>query len=283
MPYENHIPKYSRHRPSGQAVVRLNGKDHYLGAYGTAASRHEYNRIIGEWMAAGRQLPTAAASGITINECLLAYKRHADAYYRKPDGTPTSEQTNIRHALKPLRQLYGPTPASEFGPLKLLALQNAMVKLGWCRNSINKNIHRVRRFFKWCVSREMLPAAVHHGLVTITSLSAGRSDARETEPVRPAPQAHIDAAIPHMPAVVAAMVRLQLATGARPGEICMMRMADLDMSGLVWKYKPQQHKNSHRGHDRTILLGPRAQAAVKKFIRPSIAGYHVFNPQGCGG
>jgi len=48
------IPTYRKHRRSGQAVVHLNGKDHYLGRYGTAASKAEYDRLIGEWLAAGR-------------------------------------------------------------------------------------------------------------------------------------------------------------------------------------------------------------------------------------
>ena len=53
MPYANHVPAYSHHKPSGQAVVCLNGRDHYLGRYGSAASQAEYNRLIGEWLAGG--------------------------------------------------------------------------------------------------------------------------------------------------------------------------------------------------------------------------------------
>ena len=33
----NSTPKYRKHRHSGQAVVTLAGKDHYLGKYGTKA------------------------------------------------------------------------------------------------------------------------------------------------------------------------------------------------------------------------------------------------------
>ena len=39
MPYADHIPTYSHHKPSGQATVRLNGRYHYLGPYGTSAKR----------------------------------------------------------------------------------------------------------------------------------------------------------------------------------------------------------------------------------------------------
>ena len=44
------VPKYRRHRGSKQAVVDLNGRDYYLGPYGTKASRIEYDRLIAEWL-----------------------------------------------------------------------------------------------------------------------------------------------------------------------------------------------------------------------------------------
>ena len=40
----NSLPKYRKHRASGQAIVTLFGKDHYLGRYGTKASEREYDR-----------------------------------------------------------------------------------------------------------------------------------------------------------------------------------------------------------------------------------------------
>ena len=48
------ISKHSHHKASGQAVVTLAGRDHYLGPHGTKASRLEYDRLIAEWIAAGR-------------------------------------------------------------------------------------------------------------------------------------------------------------------------------------------------------------------------------------
>ena len=44
----NLVPKYTRHKSSGQARVRVNGKDVYLGVYNSAESRKEYNRICAE-------------------------------------------------------------------------------------------------------------------------------------------------------------------------------------------------------------------------------------------
>jgi hypothetical protein len=47
------VPSYCRHKASGQAVVRLDGRDHYLGPYGTDESHERYALIIARWQAAG--------------------------------------------------------------------------------------------------------------------------------------------------------------------------------------------------------------------------------------
>ena len=55
----NSIPKYRKHRGSGQAIVTIAGRDHYLGPHGTKASRIEYDRLIMEWLASGRPASVA--------------------------------------------------------------------------------------------------------------------------------------------------------------------------------------------------------------------------------
>ena len=59
----NALPSYRKHRANGQAVVTLSGADHYLGKYGTKASRTLYDRLVAEWLASGRQ-PALAAGGV---------------------------------------------------------------------------------------------------------------------------------------------------------------------------------------------------------------------------
>ena len=44
------LPKYRKHKRSGQAIVTLSGKDFYLGPHSTTASKLEYDRVIGEWV-----------------------------------------------------------------------------------------------------------------------------------------------------------------------------------------------------------------------------------------
>jgi hypothetical protein len=178
--------------------VTLDGRDIYLGHYGSPASRAEFDRLLAEWLSNGRRLPApVVASDITVNELGQAYLRHADAYYVK-NGKPTVEPGNIRLAIRPLRQLYGHTLAREFGPVALKTVRGAMAEADICRSELNRRIGRIVRIFKWAVSEEMVPPSVHQALQTVPGLRRGRADVRESEPVKPVADAFVDAIEPHV-------------------------------------------------------------------------------------
>lgn len=141
------IPSYRRHIQSGQAIVTLSGCDHLLGPYGSPASQENYNRLVAEWMVAGRQSERADAA-TTVAEIIAGYSDQAVRYYRRMDGTPTDETKCIRKALGPLRRLYAPTKAASFSPLALRAVREEMAQMGWCRNYVNAQIGRIKRIFK---------------------------------------------------------------------------------------------------------------------------------------
>lgn len=281
------IPSYRLHKPSGQAVVRLDGRDHYLGKHGSEASHELYRRKVAEWLAVGiaaastghEQPPQPRpASDLSVGEMILAFwTTHAETYYRRPDGSQTGELANFRDALRPLSRLYGHTPAAAFGPLNLKAVRQSMIDSGLCRNVINQRVGKVARVFKWAASVELLPVAVYQSLRTVQGLARGRSDARETGPVRPVPHADIEAILPHVSSQVRAMVRSQLLSGMRPEEVTMIRGRDLDTSGVVWVYTPWRHKTEHHGKDRRIYLGPQAQAVLRPFLKADGEAY-LFSP-----
>jgi integrase len=279
-------------------------RDILLGRYGSKESRIEYARVIAEWQAADRRLPHAEAEpGLTINELILAYLPHVEQHYRHADGTPTNELVDMKITLRPLKQLYGHTPAAAFGPLALKALRNHLirqpiirtvktvdpengkvtwqekvVRIGLARSVVNQRINRIRRLFKWAVSEELVPSSVLEALRAVAGLQRGRSQARETEPIRPVSLALVEDTLPHLSPVVADMLRLQLLSGARSGEICVMRACDIDMSGSVWLYRPRRHKTEHRGKGRVIVLGPRAQEIVKRYLKANVEAY-LFSPR----
>jgi hypothetical protein len=49
------LPQYCHHKPTDRAYVRIDRKMIYLGKHGSATSRREYDRIIAEFIANGRQ------------------------------------------------------------------------------------------------------------------------------------------------------------------------------------------------------------------------------------
>ncbi|MDA8563972.1 hypothetical protein N9L06_05920 [Mariniblastus sp.] len=85
------VPKYRKHRASGQAIVNLGGKDIYLGPHGTKASRTEYDQLIDEWLANGRQLFEPKAT-ITVSDLIAVYWKYCKGYHVK-NGKPTLHQS----------------------------------------------------------------------------------------------------------------------------------------------------------------------------------------------
>jgi integrase len=146
-----------------------------------------------------------------------------------------------------------------------------------CRTEINKRVRRIVRAFKWAVSEEMVPPAVHQALKTVQGLRPGRADVRESEPVRPVSDAFVDAIRPFVSRQVWAMIELQRLTGMRPGEVVIMRARDIDVGGRIWCYVPATHKTAHHGKQRRIYLGPASQAILREWLRPELDKY-LFSP-----
>jgi integrase len=277
------IPKYRHFKPKNLAVVRIDGRDHYLGKYDSPESHERYRRLIAEWLARGVSAPAAkdelsTSMDVTIDRLVLAFGRHAQKHYRRPDGRPTQELHNLQLALRPLRRLYGSTPAADFGPLALRSIQQEMVRSGLCRTTVNARINRIRRTFKWAVAFEMVPSSVHQALQAVPGLQKGRTDAREPAEVKPVPIERVEATLPHLNRVVAAMVRFQLLTGCRAEEVMVLRGCDLTRGEPNWEYRPAWHKTAWRGKHRVIVVGPQAQAILVEFLKPDPQAY-LFDPR----
>jgi integrase len=247
-------------------VVTLSGKDHYLGTWKTTASKAEYNRLIGEWLAAGRCLPASRGGfDLTVAELAAAYWTYAKGYYQK-NGEPTRTLDRVKLAVRLLRTNYGPTLAHDFGPLALQAIQRDLAAGHRCRKYCNCLIDCIKRVFKWAASQELLPVTVHQALATVPGLRRGRSSARETEPIKPVENEVVEATLPHLPPIVADMVKLHRLTGCRPAEVCILRPCDVDTTGAVWSYRPSSHKSEHHGRERVIFVGPKGQDVLRPYL-----------------
>lgn len=304
-------PKLCLHKPSGRAFVRLAGKQIWCGKFGTQAASDKYSVVVGEWVAKGRPAtidppaPTASEPDeIKVVELIDAYWTFAQEYHKCHELRPSGDLNNIRQATRILLRMFGDLPAVKFGPLKLMIVRDEMVKPqpgkqwrktidpdtgepvtklvdvmrpGWSRHHVNRQVWRIKRMFSWGASRELIPAAIPAALEQLEGLKKGKTPARETAKVRPADEEAVTKVLPFLPPAVSVMVQLGALTGMRPGEIRIMRTGDIDRTGDVWTYTPMWHKTE--GHDvtRTIQLGKRAQDILTPCLKLDPDAY-LFSP-----
>lgn len=272
MSRQRKIPAYCLHTASGQARVILNGKHIYLGKYGSDESKQKYFQILADW----RISQPLLLENPTVAQAAAAYVRFAQTFYRK-NGKPTSEVVTIQTAMKRLCREASSLPADKLSPRFIKAIQQRAIADGLSRQTVNKITSRVRRMARWAVSEELIPSSVLISLQAVRDLQQGRTEARESPPVKPVAVEKVLQTLPHLCPEAGAMVLVQLYTGMRPGEVILFRGAELDQSQEVWEYRPAIHKMQHKGRERIICIGPKAQAVLKPWLVHDPFQY-VFSP-----
>jgi integrase len=301
MSREPNVPRYRLKKTcssSGQlhkyGVVTLTDgaggrRDVILGEYKSKESLKEYARVIAEWKANAVAPAATARNDITIAELLELYRPYCERRY----PSPSLELQNTRFALQPLRVLYDTLPAKEFSAPALSALILSMATGDWltekqkeerkksgqridlARRTVAQRVGRIRRFFKWAVSKGHVPATV---LVELQTVEVEPGMGRESKIVRPVSAALVEDTLPYLQPVVADIIRLLSLTGARCSEITGMKAKLLDMVGPIWSLRPEHHKTQRHAHERIIALGPQAQAIVKKYLVPNLDTF-LFSPK----
>lgn len=269
-------PKYRKH-VSGQARVTIAGRDIYLGPWNSPASKKAYDRVLAEWLASNRSdLYGLSDDRVTIAQLLVAYLKHCRTYY----GTgSSSEYHRVKPVAKALKDLYGSSIAAEFGPLQAKAVMEHMKRSGdRSRPYLAKLLALLKRIFVWAAGEGIVPAEVASAVRMVAAERRGKSKLRETEPVRPVAMATVEATLPHLSQVVADMVRFQMLTGCRPGEVCGITPGMVDRSGDVWIVKPTEHKTAWRGKDRAIYVPKAAQDVLAKYLNRGDES-PCFNPK----
>lgn len=270
------IPAYRLHKARNLAVVRIDGKDVYLGEYDSPESKAKYERLVADWLKSHHERPEAGAT-ITVCELMASYLAFAVNYYVK-DGKPTREFGCISEAMRIVRKAFEDTPVSDFGPRALKSVRDEMISLGWSRKYINKQVGRIVRMFKWGVAEEIVPATIQQALAAVPGLRKGRTEACDHAPVLPVLDEQVEKTLAVLTPVLADMVRLQRLSGGRPGEIVQMRPMDIDRTGDVWAYRPSTHKTEHQSRSRVLFFGPRSQQVLAKYLDREPTAY-CFSPQ----
>jgi hypothetical protein len=109
-------PVYKLHKPSGQARVRVDGRELYLGVHGSPESVAAYQKLVNEWLKNGKRLPAnlgallarepepVVPASITVVELVDRYREWSAKEY---GDTRVGEHRNTMDAIGPVVRLFG--------------------------------------------------------------------------------------------------------------------------------------------------------------------------------
>lgn len=152
----------------------------------------------------------------------------------------------------------------------------------------NKLVNFVRGVFYWGMrpntkalsEADIIPPLVSETLgfslskVPLLKASDGRTNKKRTA----APAESIETVLPHLPPIIADIMRIQLLTGMRPGEVCKMRSGDIRRTkeefaevsylfdGEMWLYVLPGHKTQKHIGGRAIPLGAEEQDILSRYM-----------------
>ncbi len=191
-------PSYACHKPTGQAVVTINGRDFYPGLFGSPGSRAEFDR---EDRRMALKWPSAPVPGLIRGGGSHGERAGAWPISRSPTRT-TSRPGSRQRSRPPFGFLSdhsanstathwpGTSGLSSSRPFARRWLTLAFVatkstrERGGSRDSSSGPSGR-----DWSLRPSIIQA--------VTGLRRGRSDVRESEPVKPVPDAFVDAIQPY--------------------------------------------------------------------------------------
>jgi integrase len=271
------VPDY-RYHVSGQAVVTFNGANFYLGPHESPESRAKYSRLIAEYIEGGYRTPESAthqaATPITVADVCAEYREHIKKRY----ANAPKEILRLNRLCEFLELEHGDCVASEFGPRRLEQVRDTLIATGNCRRYVNRLVRAVRQVFRHALSRELIDPLVLVKLESLEPLRHGQTSAPESEPVKPVDLNDVRKTAKYLSPTIKAMLRIQAATGMRPGELCRIRPCDIDRKNNdTWVYRPAKHKTAHRGKSKAVPILGDARAALLPFLERAPDAY-CFSP-----
>jgi integrase len=287
-------PTLHLHRSSGQAYVRINGRNVYLGRYDSPESREAYQRIL----AAGGAPAPKPTAGVTVAGVIARFLADAEAT-RDPRGR---EVEQFKLSLAPVLRLYGSRPADEFDADALEVVQRALASGSWLtdkeravrakrkqscalsRNVVNRRVVRIRTAWRWAERKKLVPEGRWAALCALPGLPKGAKGVRCLPRRQASSRADVERVAAACVAPAGAMLLLQWLSGMRSCEVRLMRVGDVDRSDQeCWWYRVPEEadKNSWRdGTPRVVPLGPDCQRLLGPLLAGEPAAYVFLNRLG---
>ena len=271
------VPKLCRHRSRtgqirGYVTDPRIGREIYLGVYDSPECGDAYARWRREYLA-NTSPPISPASSLPVRidtprdvaDLLEVYLGEARRLYRRVDGRPSTEVMRFQVLTRRVIKLgFGSMPVQTFGRRELLAIRDQMISENLTRRYVISSMARMIRAFRFAESREMISI---DQLTRMSALPPLRQTEGKTEQV-------ISGVTPRQLLTIyrrlsshwQAMVAFHAFTGCRAENAITVRLDELDMTCVPWRYTPSQQKSAWRGKSLTIRVGPRARAALAPYL-----------------
>jgi integrase len=151
----------------------------------------------------------------------------------------------------------------------------------FCRNIINKYTRQVVSIFAWGVENDSVSAPTWQALKSVRALPKGYPGTFDHSEREAVPKEVIEATLPFLAPVVAALVQVQYLTGMRPSEACNMRVGNINRSQKngLWYYTPESHKTEQHIGKKSIPLSEPVQRLIAPYLIGKRSEDSVFSPR----
>ncbi len=264
-------PKLCRHKATGHAYAKIDGKQVWFGPFDDPTTYEKFGRALAARVGgASGGIESAEAeeisSGMTVNGLADKY----EVFVEQEGG----DVDRAKHAIEPLRRMYGSTPAADFSPRKLDLVRQEWIGRQLARKTINERVNLIRKAFKWAVAREYIAESVWTRLEALEGTTRGATSKKR----KPVDMADVLAVEPFVSRQVWALIRLQLLTGARPSELFGLRPCDIDRSDDDWCFRLDEHKTAEHDEERILWFNADARKVLCEFL-PRAMDLPLFSPR----
>lgn len=280
----NKPPKMCHRKDRDIAYVTCHGEKIYLGKWGEKKTLENYKRFVESWVANDKEPPKGVKSGDTLIREL--FDRFLADFQKRPKFSRSDLNLFKQIALR-LNNLFPGKYVDEFGPKSLESLIKDFLSTGYVRSGVrhqytryylNKVYKKTREVFKWGCYQEIVKPEILQALQSVPPLREGRTIAEESKLKHCVSEEELKAVIDCLEPFYADIVQILALTGMRPKELCSMKVSEIEQERGIWLYKPGSHKTKHKGKQRIIPLGKRAQSLLKRFLTERDPDEHVFTP-----
>ena len=268
------LPKLCRDRKL--AISWHNGKRIYHGLWGSPEADKSYKRFIAALLE-NPSLPLRIgkeSSDVLVSELADAFLETHESRMNKTD------YGHFKRAFGYLVEVYGELAVNEFSPKKLKVCRSQMVKAGTlCRKTVNRYTWHITRLFVWGAGEELVNANVGLGLRAVKALREGEEGTFDHPDREAVPFETVEATLPFLLPVYQAVFRILKMTGARPSEICRLRVGDINRTDAEhWTFSPVSHKTARHNKRRVIVFGAAEQAVLLPYLDKE-SDRAVFSPK----